>query len=84
MDAIAMTEAEIKRETDCIKFLEKRITKHDNEGNVALRVARMEDMERSIRTAQRLKERTRLYAIAADLARAGVLAKVVKRYAHQS
>lgn len=70
---------EIQREQTCIEYLGKKINKHRGERNYEMSVARMIDMERSIRTKHQLGERKRLFEVSMSLAKAGILSEVVKR-----
>ncbi|MBM7607543.1 hypothetical protein JOD29_000787 [Lysinibacillus composti] len=71
---------EIFREKSCIDDLIKMISMHTQEGRYQQAARLGRDLQNSINHIQKLEQRKKFYITTENLAKKGILVKVVKRY----
>ena len=75
---------QIERELICIDDLTDVIKLHVKAGRINIAKQLERDLHNSLKQLEQLHERKRFWIIVEDLNREGVLAKVVKKLAHQA
>ncbi|QDZ98948.1 hypothetical protein D0439_10020 [Lysinibacillus fusiformis] len=75
---------QIEREQACIEDLMTEIKIHVQNGQINIAMQRDRDLHNSLKQLEKLHERKRLWITVEVLNKRGVLAKVVKKYAHQT
>nr|WP_054550345.1 hypothetical protein [Lysinibacillus sphaericus] len=75
---------QIEREIRCIDDLTDVIKLHVKAGRINIAKQLERDLHNSLKQLEQLHERKRFWIIVEDLNREGVLAKVVKKLAHQA
>ncbi|MCM0626489.1 hypothetical protein M5J14_18500 [Lysinibacillus sp. OL1_EC] len=84
MDALEKLNQQINRELACIDDLTDVIKLHVKAGRINIAKQLERDLHNSLKQLEQLHERKRFWIIVEDLNREGVLAKVVKKLAHQA